>query len=138
MKELSRNALGAGIIMLVLAILLLALTGCSDRIIEHGLRVGRAIAAEYTPERVAIGEAINEAIQYVQEAVDKHLAVHDELAYRLALSLHLSDAGLDQEQIDYILGEMFPVAAMARIGGRGIDYKSYVSAVYDGVTEDLE
>ncbi len=101
---------------LLLIGMLVFLAGCvtlPDWAVDHAVRIGRAIASEYTQEKDTVAEAILEALEKVQEAVESFREIGvayqpEPDDYRLHLHEALSEAGLDQETIKGVIDEIFP------------------------------
>ena len=122
------------LLMANLLAMLLLLASCAslpDWAVEHGIRIGRAIAAEYAPERSQVADAISEALAEVQKYIDAYKMEPLPSDYRLALSMALADQGLTPEQVQGILDKVFPPpdAIPAGLGQRTMN--QYLMSIAD-------
>ena len=80
---------------------------------DHAARIGAAILREYTPERNLIADAIDQAIEDLQKRLDDLAEAGHALRpmpqdYEILIRSQLEDAGLEADQINGIISNMFP------------------------------
>ena len=99
------GVLGAAILIIAMALLLMMLSGCSVTTAAlggHGARIARAIIAEYAVEVDPIRRAIIETLEAYEPP-----GYAWNRGYELEMRGRLQDQGIEAEQIDGILDILF-------------------------------
>jgi hypothetical protein len=110
---------------LILIGMIILMAGCAtlpDWAVDHAVRIGRAIASEYTQEKDEVADAILETLDRIAAHIEsfREMGMHYEpepMDYRLELNAALEELEVDQDTIQAVLDKLFPppgeVQAMA-------------------------
>ncbi len=101
---------------LLLIGMLVFLAGCvtlPDWAVDHAVRIGRAIASEYTQEKDEVANALLETLDRIAAQIEsfKQMGMHYEpelLDYRLELNAALEELEVEQDTIQAVLDKLFP------------------------------